>query len=288
MTVSCVIPTHRRPEFLRLAIGSVAGQTLKPDEIVVVSDVSDPEARLACVEAQRGIDIPIHYHEYSDEGGGASQSRNYGARRAEGKILGFLDDDDIWRPDYLRCAVERLHASHSQLVVTWLAEFLDDVVYDGASIAEDLPPSASAAMNPGATGSNVILPAHVFWEIGGYDVDLLVKNDTDFLYRFLQAGYKYAVVSERLVLQRRHRSGQLTQKSTKRAIGTEMYLMKHRSSLSREDIRTLRRSVHHIKSHSEPQFVARLYHTVRLGFYYTPIEMVQVARNRGLIARLRG
>ncbi|MFE4498561.1 glycosyltransferase family 2 protein [Rhodococcus sp. NPDC056743] len=288
MTVSCIIPTHLRPEYLNLAIESVIKQTHLPDEIVVVSDVSDADARAVCVQAQARVEVPIRYCEPPNTAGGASRSRNYGARMATGDILAFLDDDDLWCPDYLHHALARLQETNRQLVVTWLAEFLDDEYFDGASMVEGLPPSASAAMNPGATGSNVVLPADVFWLVGGYDPELLVKNDTDFLYRFLQAGCSYAVVSERLVLQRRHRSGQLTQKSAKRANGTEMYLMKHKSSLSKEDIQTLRRSIHHIKSHSEKIFVFRLYHSLRLALYYRPVEILHAAQNVDVIARLRG
>lgn len=288
MTVSCVIPTHLRSGFLQLAIESVIGQTRIPDEIVVVSDVSDPEARAVCTKAQQMCSIPIRYYESVNTGGGASRSRNYGAKVSGGEVLAFLDDDDLWCPEYLSSALKRLQETSHHLVVTWLSEFLGDKVYDGASITEDLAPSASASMNPGATGSNVVVLADVFWMLDGYDPELLVKNDTDFLYRFLQAGHSYSVVPERLVLQRRHSSGQLTQKSDRRAIGTEMYLTKHRSTLSKEDIRVLRRSIHHIRSHSETRFIFRAYHTFRLALYYSPTEMLSVARSAGVTARLSG
>ena len=48
-TVSCIIPTHGRPDFLREALDSVLSQTLLPAEILVVSDDGNEES--AAVEA---------------------------------------------------------------------------------------------------------------------------------------------------------------------------------------------------------------------------------------------
>ena len=78
------------------------------------------------------------------------------------------------------------------------------------------------------------------WSVAGFDPRLPVKNDTDFFYRLLSAGFRYGVVGEYLVFQRKHSSGQLTGSSPRRAAGTLAYLDKHRASLTLRDRRFLR------------------------------------------------
>lgn len=246
---SCVIPTHARPDFLREALESVFRQTVLPAEIVVVSDVQDAATAELCEAVRRDAPIPVRYV-LNVQGSGASSSRNVGSAEAGGDVLAFLDDDDKWEPEYLAAASALLEASAVDGVATWIQMFRGNEVAPGLRIAPGLAAAAAASENPGVTGSNFLVRRSAFDEIGGFDVDLPVKNDGDFFFRFLLAGLTYAVNPVALVLQRKHASGQLTGRTAFRAAGLEKYLEKHRRHLTLADRKFIRLSAARIRYHA--------------------------------------
>jgi glycosyltransferase involved in cell wall biosynthesis len=107
--VTCVVPTHSRPEGLVRAVESVLAQTHRPLELVVVDD--NP--------TERAVDLLSHLDTdtldrvvYRREGGhsGAGAARNTGVEAARGEFVAFLDDDDAWRPEKVARQVAALEA----------------------------------------------------------------------------------------------------------------------------------------------------------------------------------
>ena len=261
MRISCVIPTHLRNDFLRESLESVAKQSIPADEVIVVSDVQDEEAERITAEIMRRAGLRWSFIDNSS-GGGASSSRNAGARAAKGDYIAFLDDDDLWEKDYLSRVVEELGNGRVAMVVTWITRFRGAERQDGASMRRGLLARDAAAVNQGATGSNIVVSKEVFDALGGFDTTLPVKNDTDFLYRFLQAEYPYGVVQERGVLQRKHDQGQLMAMTEKRAKGAERYYAKHKGSMAPREQRRVRASIHRIRAHSARNFLLRGFHAL--------------------------
>ena len=105
--VSVVIPTYDRPELLARAVRSVVEQRYEPIELVVVDDASpEPVAKMLeelptdSLEAVRCV-----RHERNRNGAAA---RNTGIRIASGEYIAFLDDDDVWDPEFVRAGVAAL------------------------------------------------------------------------------------------------------------------------------------------------------------------------------------
>ena len=96
--VSIVVRTKDRPEFLKTALKSIAAQTYRQIEVVLVNDGgSDLE-----VEELKGIlsDISLNYVRLEDNAGRA-RAANIGIERARGEFIGFLDDDDRFYPEHV-------------------------------------------------------------------------------------------------------------------------------------------------------------------------------------------
>jgi glycosyltransferase involved in cell wall biosynthesis len=95
--ISVIIISCERPHYLKLALESVLRQTQQPTEIVVIDDCSkaDYEPTLINFNDQR-----IVYHRFKKRSG-ANSARNMGIELSKGKILAFLDDDDIWNETFL-------------------------------------------------------------------------------------------------------------------------------------------------------------------------------------------
>jgi glycosyltransferase involved in cell wall biosynthesis len=94
-----VVPTKDRPDDLRKMLSSLAAQTRKPDQVIVV-DGSDPPVR--DVVAQAGA-LPIEYVRVFPPS--LARQRNAGmARLGDVTLAGYLDDDIVLEPD----AVQRM------------------------------------------------------------------------------------------------------------------------------------------------------------------------------------
>ena len=107
--VSVIIPTHNRPELLTDAIESVLRQTVEDLELIVVDDGSQPPAReIVSGYVENPRRIPVTYLRQPQEGVGAA--KNAGIRVARGRLIAFLDDDDIWHPEKLARCAEALEA----------------------------------------------------------------------------------------------------------------------------------------------------------------------------------
>jgi len=98
MKIAFITPTKDRPEDLRKMLQSLAGQTRKPDQVIVVDASGDP------VEAEvRGIEgLCVDYLRWEEKPSAASQ-RNGGIAlvRDDIDLVCFFDDDQILRPDAL-------------------------------------------------------------------------------------------------------------------------------------------------------------------------------------------
>lgn len=276
--ISCIIPTHRRGEFLREALESVISQTLPPTEIIVVSDVKDDQARAVCDAVGTGASVLVRYIERVEGGGGASASRNHGASLARSELLAFLDDDDRWSETFLDHTYRALTGSDAGIAVAWITEFSAEHQRNGHAIVPGLEAADVLAVNPGITGSNFLVRSERFHALGGFDEALPVKNDTDFFARFMRDGGDYIVVPERLVFQRKHQLGQLTAVDERRARGTELFMAKHREHLSRADRRELVQLVHRIRSRCAPTRPQRLYHLAWVAVLYGPVGLVRKLR----------
>ena len=278
-TVSVVVPTHEREDLLVEAVRSATGQTRAPLEVLVVDDAGSAATREAVERGAVGSTVPVRYL-HNAEGDGASSSRNLGAEHAVGDLVAFLDDDDLWHPRYLATAVRSLVQQDSHAVFTRLDRF----AAAGRALPRDLRAADVVARNPGVSGSSIVVAKDAFSVAGGFDPQMWVSNDKDFLVRFLDAGLRYAVVDEPLVVWREHAGTRLTRSSPRRIAGLQQYYRTHRHRLARSDRRRLR-SV--IALDSRHLARTRLGRTVRLAQGLVLLGPGGVVDRRRLVRRMR-
>lgn len=109
--VSVVLPTHNRPELLNEALQSLTDQTFSDWEAIVVDDASVPAVDGAALCRQFGPRVNLQRHA---TGLGGAAAKNTGIRSATAPILAFLDDDDLYAPQFLARAADVL-SRHSDL-----------------------------------------------------------------------------------------------------------------------------------------------------------------------------
>lgn len=102
--VSVIMPTYKRPAFVGEAIASIQAQSFQHWELVVVSDGGLPDAAAAVRPFL--ADPRIRFIEKPQ--GGATAARNAGLAVTNAPLIAYLDDDNLWYPDFLACAVDLL------------------------------------------------------------------------------------------------------------------------------------------------------------------------------------
>lgn len=103
MIISVVIPTFNRPDLVRSVLNSIANQTLRPAQIIIV-DASDDKRPLSAIAAE----FPLLTIETLDSIPSVCIQRNLGIRKARSPWIFLCDDDIQLPPDYLQCLSEYL------------------------------------------------------------------------------------------------------------------------------------------------------------------------------------
>jgi GT2 family glycosyltransferase len=106
--VSVIVRTKDRPKLLRNALRSVAAQTYRPIEVVLVNDGGcdlDVEGLKEILD-----DVSLNYIRLR-ENTGRAHAGNVGLENVKGEYIGFLDDDDELYPEHLRVLVAKLRNS---------------------------------------------------------------------------------------------------------------------------------------------------------------------------------
>ncbi|MFC0038085.1 CDP-glycerol glycerophosphotransferase family protein [Actinomadura rayongensis] len=110
--LSVVVPVHNVEEHVRACLGSLAGQTLRDLEVIVVDDGSSDGSAAIARRFAAGDDRFRVVHERHQ---GPGPARNAGIRRATGRYLAFADADDVVPPHAYRRMVGSLERSGSDL-----------------------------------------------------------------------------------------------------------------------------------------------------------------------------
>lgn len=109
--VSLIVRTRNRPGYLQEALHSIAAQSYDPLEVVVVNDGGESVAEVVAAalagRSYRLLELPVNR--------GRAAAANAGLRAAAGRLLGFLDDDDLLAPDHLRHLVAAIQRHNGRV-----------------------------------------------------------------------------------------------------------------------------------------------------------------------------
>ena len=109
MRFSVVVPVFNRPDEVNELLESLARQTLKDFEVIIVEDGST----IPCKEVCSRYDNKLHLIYIIKENSGPGQSRNCGANRASGDFLLILDSDVVLPEGYLKAVSDDLDSDYA-------------------------------------------------------------------------------------------------------------------------------------------------------------------------------
>ncbi|QSA95593.1 glycosyltransferase [Methylococcus sp. EFPC2] len=112
--VSVVVATFNRPQLLKDALSSLANQSYKNWEAIVVNDGGeDVEESVRSVDHGGRIRLLNHWGRL-----GQAAARNTALRLTQGQIICYLDDDDTYLPEHLEGIVKAMLHSGSPFLYT--------------------------------------------------------------------------------------------------------------------------------------------------------------------------
>jgi len=199
LPISVIVTHYNRPQFLPEALDSIRSQTLPPAEIIVVDDCSTAEARS---ELQKFSHIArIHENPVNL---GVSESRNIGVELAGNEWIGFLDDDDLYRPRKLELQSAYL-SRHPKCEV--LGGPLLRVTPDGSSqIWGHREPRQlqlrDALLNTASSMCTMLIHKSAYHKAGRMDATFRHLGDLEFGIRLLATGCQMEILPEPLVTYR--------------------------------------------------------------------------------------
>lgn len=251
--VVVVIATRSGREDLLLgrALPSVFAQAeARPAAIVVVDD--DARCDNSLENAVAEVQARCHRHDLDVRVVPNARTRrmsgtgawNTGADLARcilpsGGWLAVLDDDDAWRPSYLRRCVDAAMHDGAALVVSGLIR-LDHTGTTTEMAPRELHGGLFLVSNPGIQGSNLFIDLGLFEASGGFDETLASATDRDLLIRvFDQLAERprpIARVDEHLVEHYAHDGVRVTTDPAAKRLGLDAFYARHRHRMDAETL----------------------------------------------------
>ena len=113
--ISVIVPVYNVEKYLRTCMDSLIGQTLKDIEIIVINDGSPDNSQEILDEYEEKYAPMVSV--FIIENHGVSYARNYGADRAKGEYLLFVDSDDYIEPEMCQMLYEKAIADGNDIVL---------------------------------------------------------------------------------------------------------------------------------------------------------------------------
>lgn len=201
--VSVVIPAYNCEKWIHKTLTSVFNQTYKNIEIIIVNDGSTDNTGEILEEYNQLENVLI----YTIENSGPAVARNYGVSKSHGELIAFLDADDMWDPTKVEKQVSYINKNNANLIITNVKVINErDIIIDTQE--KKLPKTRENQVISFFKGEitmntpTIMVKRSVFKDIGGFNVDLVHKEDHFFL---MQVAYKYGIhlIDEFLVYRRK-------------------------------------------------------------------------------------
>lgn len=200
--VSIIIPTYKRPQQLKNALTSVLNQSHPDLEIIIINDDTEEIEVLKVIEDFGDDRIRYFRNERKKGGNGA---RNTGVLQSKGKIITFLDDDDLFEPQRLKKSLDFLNQNNFAGLTTGF-NFLSNESFRKISYAKhEFTLRNYLLRNIGlGSGSNLVLNKESIKEKDLlWDEDLIRHQDIEYVLRLL-ANYSFGHLPEFLLIVNGH------------------------------------------------------------------------------------
>lgn len=191
--VSVIVPVYNVENYIEKCLDSLAKQTLKEIEILIINDGSPDNS-------QKIIDKYVKKYKnmksFTKENGGLSDARNYGIERASGEYIAFVDSDDYVTHDmYEKMYVKAKSGDFDMVVCDLNYIYPDKIIPAYSNIKNDTTDIKNTMLNIYPAAWNKIFKKELFGEKIKFKKDVWFE-DVEFIYRLLPSIKNIGVVHE--------------------------------------------------------------------------------------------
>lgn len=170
--VSVIIPTYNSSRTIGRCLESLRGQTYRNIEIIVCDNFSDDDT----VVIARRYGARIFFR-----GGERSAQKNFAAKHADGDSLYFIDSDFVLERDTIQRCVQFIGNADALVTVNRSV---------GAGLwARSIAYKRELLADEESTIAARFIRRECFFQVAGFDEELIVGEDVDFHRRLLEAGF---------------------------------------------------------------------------------------------------
>jgi teichuronic acid biosynthesis glycosyltransferase TuaG len=125
--VSIIMPAYNAEKYIAASIESVLAQTYSDWELIVVDDGST-DSTATVVQEFATSDPRVRYN--FQENGRLGKARNTGITNSTGRLIAFLDSDDLWLPTKLEVQTRAMAENNADVVYSKSYVFSDENIDD--------------------------------------------------------------------------------------------------------------------------------------------------------------
>ena len=125
MRMSVAMCTYNGADFLPAQLASIAGQTRRPDELIVCDDASTDQTRSLLESVARTSSIPVSLY-FSDQNTGSVKNFERAISLCTGDVIALSDQDDVWHTAKLELIEQAFQGNPAVGLVFSDAELVDE------------------------------------------------------------------------------------------------------------------------------------------------------------------
>ena len=214
--VSIIISLYNREGLIFETLDSVAHQSYRPIECIIVDDGSTDQSRLVVEDYISKYSGDVCFKYYYQDNKGAQAARNSGTRKARGAYFQYLDSDDILYKDKLTLQVQALEGNANIHGV--YSDWKTGTKLKSKSVVSDIAINEDSVINYIIKGPLVnfspLLTRYVINSIGPWNEKLTVNEELEYHIRFYCEGFKFCYVNYESGLYRKHDGVRLNQNNS--------------------------------------------------------------------------
>jgi len=178
--ISIIIPAHNEQDYIKKTLESIKTSSFEDYEIIVVCDKCEDQTEEIAKEFTKKV--------FSSNFLTPGQVRNFGAKKARGKILVFNDADTIISKNYLKEIKKTVEEGANYGTARWVKETGH---WFGSYWARG---NNRTNKRYRTIAGNSFVTKEAFDEVNGFNENLMKGEDSDLGDRLKNRGYKFSFI----------------------------------------------------------------------------------------------